>query len=426
MTVLLPSIRQRSRFLFDWDAAACLAAPEQALDANTSQVATFSRASIKTALDANLAVRTVAHSLPAFQWATDPVSGLKVPGVLLEAAATNLLLRSQDMSNAAWSKTNVTATANQATAPDGTLTATKVAATASAATVCAQAVVATATSHVYSIYVKIGSGALDACSFAIYNNTTATNLASATINYTTGVLTVTIGNGYVLALANGWYRVVLYASAGIAIGNNIQGYVGFAGSPETAGEYCYAWGAQLESGITATSYIATVAATVTRSADSLSMPINIVPQALTLYAKYRFRPSNGSIPADIMYLINAGGTGASIVLRAENSSVWLRCLHTETAGSSDVSLSSGAPTVDDTVELRAVISSTGAAQINASINGAAEQSSSAGSAVAFDSAFGTGAKIYLGRWAGATDYGCPILKARIAPGSQTLAFMQAG
>jgi hypothetical protein len=45
MTVLLPSASRRSRFLFEWDAARCLAAPEQSLDAVTGQAATFTRAS---------------------------------------------------------------------------------------------------------------------------------------------------------------------------------------------------------------------------------------------------------------------------------------------------------------------------------------------------------------------------------------------
>ena len=44
---------------------------------------------------------------------------------LIKSAVTNLVLRSEEFNNAAWTKTSATVTANAATAPNGTLTADK-------------------------------------------------------------------------------------------------------------------------------------------------------------------------------------------------------------------------------------------------------------------------------------------------------------
>ena len=53
MTVHIPSAKKRSRLWFEWNATDCLNATDHALDALTGQVATFTRASIKTAIDQN-------------------------------------------------------------------------------------------------------------------------------------------------------------------------------------------------------------------------------------------------------------------------------------------------------------------------------------------------------------------------------------
>jgi len=212
---------------------------------------------------------TDATALLGARFDYNPVT-LAARGLLIEEQRANLLLRSSDWTTT-WSNTNITLGA-PVLAPDGTVTATRLQATASAATSCLQSVIATATSHIYSIYAKQGSGVADANQFILRNSTTATNLAVLTIDYSTGVVTQTVGTGATASNSgNGWWRIQIPATSGITIGNTLFVYACFAGSVETAGEYAYVWGAQLEAGAFATSYIPTVASQVTRAADSVSI-----------------------------------------------------------------------------------------------------------------------------------------------------------
>jgi hypothetical protein len=217
-----------------------------------------------------VATTASAYYGPRFDY--DPIT-LAPRGLLIEEARTNLLTYSADWSNAIWSKTNVTVTAAATTSPDGTTSAQRLAATAGASTTNVQAATVAATFATYSIYVKQGTGATTANSFALRNNTTATVLVLGTINYSTGAWTYTTGSTGVTVTnaGNGWWRIQITATSGITSGDSIQCYAGFVGGAQTAGDFLYAWGAQLEAGAFATSYIPTVASTVSRSADVATM-----------------------------------------------------------------------------------------------------------------------------------------------------------
>jgi hypothetical protein len=105
--------------------------------------------------------------------------------------------------------------------------------------------------------------------------------ASATVatffNLSSGILG-TVGAGHsaaITSIGNGWYRCSItvtavagtnYALIGVATGDGDTG--GYAGTP---GSGIYAWGAQVEPGTVATSYIATSSATVTRAADQVNV-----------------------------------------------------------------------------------------------------------------------------------------------------------
>jgi hypothetical protein len=191
-------------------------------------------------------------------------------GLLIEEQRTNLQTYSADFTNAVWAKTNITVTAAAAVSPDGTSNAQKIEATASAGTTfTGPATAVAATSATFSVYAKQGTGATTANAFLLRNNTTATNLIAGTLNYSTGVWTYSIGStGVVVTNAgNGWWRVQITASSGITSGDSLIAYVGFTGGAHTAGDHLFAYGAQLETGAFASSYIPTVASQVTRSAD---------------------------------------------------------------------------------------------------------------------------------------------------------------
>jgi hypothetical protein len=224
----------------------------------------------QTTPSAYVATTASAYYGPRFDY--DPVT-LAPRGLLIEEARTNLLTYSADWTNATWSKTNVTVTAAATTSPDGTTSAQRLAATAGASTTNVQAATVAATSATYSIYVKQGTGATTANSFALRNNTTATVLVLGTINYSTGAWTYTTGSTGVTVTnaGNGWWRIQITATSGITSGDSIQCYAGFVGGTQTAGDFLYAWGAQLEAGAFATSYIPTVASTVSRSVDIAGM-----------------------------------------------------------------------------------------------------------------------------------------------------------
>jgi len=184
---------------------------------------------------------------------------------------TNLLVYSEDWSQSDWSKTNTTITTDDTTAPDGRTTADKIEATAAASTSNSQTATGAgvASDMVFSIFVKQGSGATDANDFTCRNATSATNLNTITLDYSDGSFTQDTGSDpvYVTALPNSWWRIELVVTSGVSASDNIQCYSCFNGATETAGEYAYAWGAQLEAASRASGYIKTEAATASENFD---------------------------------------------------------------------------------------------------------------------------------------------------------------
>ena len=232
---------------------------------------TFTRGSTATFVGSNGLIQSAATNTPRFDY--DPVT-LAAKGLLIEEARTNLLTYSSDWTNAFWQKSNITVTASATTSPDGTVNAMKLAATATAAAnLFSTGTAVAATSATYSIYVKQGTGATTANNFGIRNNTTSTSLVFGTLNYSTGIWTYSVGStGVTVSNAgNGWWRLQITATSGITSGDSLACYAGFISVSQTAGDFLYAYGAQLEAGSFATSYIPTVASQVTRSADVATM-----------------------------------------------------------------------------------------------------------------------------------------------------------
>ena len=228
-------------------------------------MAVYTRATTASYVGSDGLIKTAAINAPRFEYDANG----NYLGLLLEASRTNICLQSQTLDNASWTVANITVTADTQTAPDGTLTAEKLAATTTAAATFSQAgCIATGTKMIYSIFVHTTSS-LATSSYLLRNVTTATSFTTGTFTHATGAVS---GAGWVSqACGNGWYRLSFLQTTGITVSDSLTVFAGFTGNAQTAGDYIYAWGAQLEKTNNTTgvsSYIATTSASVTRAADS--------------------------------------------------------------------------------------------------------------------------------------------------------------
>lgn len=208
---------------------------------------------------------------PRFDY--DPVT-LAPKGILIEEQRTNLVTYSAQFDDAAWSKGAATVTANATTSPDGTANADKLAETATTAAHYALQTITVATgAYTASVFVKAAER-----TWCIVEMAGTPFGCGAWFNLSTGAVGTQFGSpssAAITAAGNGWWRITVTktaASAGsasiavyAATGDNISSYAG------TAGSGIFVWGAQLEAGAFATSYIPTVASQVTRTADQCSI-----------------------------------------------------------------------------------------------------------------------------------------------------------
>jgi len=210
-------------------------------------------------------------------------------GYLSEEARTNLVTYSQDLTNAIWAKNAVTALANQTTAPDGTVTASSITETTANAQHYANyatSKAASAITYSTSVYVK-PFGLTRNFKFSIFDgagngvDTIINPVTLATVSGPTyyGALPFTSVSVTTSTASNGFVRIGLIFTSNVtpAVGFGFQTAIGttisFAGDASTG---LYLWGAQLEAGAFATSYIPTTTAAATRAADGFYIAGNFM------------------------------------------------------------------------------------------------------------------------------------------------------
>lgn len=189
-------------------------------------------------------------------------------GILVEPAATNLMLRSEELDNGSWTKGNTFIVAIDITSPAADATAETIEEDTNNTThIVSQGYTATNAAWTCSVFAKANTRSWvwmspDGSSKSWFNISTGTTGTSAAGN--TAAITP-LGS-------SGWYRVsvtrTMSAGAttlqfGLATADNTSTYVGASNS-------VHAWGLQCEAGTVATSYVPTAGTTATRSADAVS------------------------------------------------------------------------------------------------------------------------------------------------------------
>lgn len=194
------------------------------------------------------------------------------PSILLEPQRTNIIARSEEFNTWLLYQFSSIAT-NTTTAPNGTLTADTL---ISGVSVGRQEVYRSpnsafvnGTAYSVSVYAKtngktwlyLGTDANQAVYFNVVNGT----VGNASPGFT----------GSIVSVGNGWYRCIINFVFGTGATPNqiIIGNATTNGTPSDSGNGVlgnYIWGAQVEVGSYATSYIPTTSASVTRNADVIS------------------------------------------------------------------------------------------------------------------------------------------------------------
>ena len=245
---------------------------------------------------------STAYYGPRFDY--DPVT-LLPRGLLIEEQRVNLLTYSDDFGNAVWAKVNITVTTNVTTAPDGTSTADLVTYTGlgfgprqSAST--------SPSAKTYSYYVKSSGGSRY---FQILTDGSVQSFANFDIQtQTTGTVGTSVSSASVVSVGDGWYRLIMTATDASATSpyvGLVSGLTAGWSTGVTTGAF-FIWGAQLEAGAFATSYIPTIASTVTRSAD-------IAVITGSLFSQW-YNGVEGSFVVDVDSVKNSGNPYGSFVV----------------------------------------------------------------------------------------------------------------
>jgi len=234
------------------------------------------RATTATRVNASGFIESVASGIPRLDY---PLGG-GCPALLVEPSGSNLALQSQTLDvSGTWSNSNntqVTANTTGTTDPAGSTLSDLIFCQASgtAAQGLTQSIsISTSGTYTMSVFVKKASN-FDWFRIQFQDPTSTVyqayyNLVSGTLGAVDAGSTATI-----TSFGNGWYRVThsrSTATGSVSFGLRLANANSVLTVPCDGTSGVYAWGAQLEAGSVATSYIPTTAAAVTRNADAISL-----------------------------------------------------------------------------------------------------------------------------------------------------------
>lgn len=197
------------------------------------------RATTATRVNSSGLIESVATNVPRLDYTNG-----SCPSILVEPQRTNLATFSEQFNDASWTKSSSTITANTSIAPTGNATADTL----------------TITSGGYLLKQVLGYSAVSGQSItiSIFAKNQTTDFLIFGGATAAGIDVYTIQD-----YGNGWYRHTRTRTFTTTATTTIQFAINQIGTH-------IIWGAQLEAGSYATSYIPTVASSVTRNADVIS------------------------------------------------------------------------------------------------------------------------------------------------------------
>ena len=243
---------------------------------------TVTRATSATRVNASGLIESVASGIPRLDYfASGGTAGC--PALLVEPSAQNLALQSENFTlSGSWN----TSVAGR-TLVTGNVTATLDPYGGNVADLLSDDNTASNTHRMYTVgNISITSGTTYSTSFFVKANTTPwfeirlmqsnetdAGIVGTVFNLTSG--TITSGSGTIQNYGNGWYRCTNIGTSNFTGNGRIFFYVydssGTKSYNGTSSNSLYIFGAQLETGSIATSYIPTTTGSVTRNADVVSV-----------------------------------------------------------------------------------------------------------------------------------------------------------
>jgi len=261
---------------------------------------TVDRNSTKYVLGSGGDIISYATDEPAFEFNADGT----YKGLLVEPAATNICLQSEDITTT-WTNYQSTEVANDTTAPDGTSTADKLVDDSGGGTgevnVQQNITVSAGTKYTASVFLKA-----DGLAFAVVQagafdgGTSGSQFFGLSSDGSLGTAS-NLDDSSITAYPNGWYRCTITWTQGAAdtiftfqiiVADSISN----RNVDRDGTSSIFVWGAQVEASPIATSYIPTTTASVTRTKDDITLgsASSLIGQTEgTLYVEVDWRLATG-------------------------------------------------------------------------------------------------------------------------------------
>ncbi|MDC0859741.1 hypothetical protein OAP45_02780 [Candidatus Pelagibacter sp.] len=276
----------------------------------------FTRASSATRVNKQGLIETVPSGKPRIDF-TDNTSG----HLLLEPSRTNLITYSEDFSDSSWIKSGPSLTYNQGTSPDGENNATKMIPSTSSTS---QDIFATVTASGSTAYTRSFFAKADGYNWIYIQQYDGSTNRGAWFDLSTGSLgnTETNVTSSIENFGNGWYKCsVTFTTQSGATSERAQiRVVGSNGATTFAGngtDGVLIWGAMVEQGSYATSYIPTEGSSVTRvvEIDEQTPPDGVIGQTEgSVYVEFDYLNSTG----ERRFIFQLGTGGDTIYARIES------------------------------------------------------------------------------------------------------------